>query len=81
MCSTYVRGLLGPMPTLLLFTFATLGTISQATAAPLDDYIAAPDPTYSYELLSTSDGPGYTAHIYTMNSQTWRDASEVDRPV
>ena len=81
MGSTPVQGPLGPMSTLLLFALATLATLSPASAAPLDDYIAAPDPTYSYELLSTSDGPGYTAHIYTMNSQSWRDASEVDRPV
>ncbi len=50
----------------------TLGT-------PLDDYVAAPDSSYRYSVLDTVSGPGYTAYIIEMTSQSWRTEGEVDR--
>jgi PhoPQ-activated pathogenicity-related protein len=47
----------------------------------LDRYIAAPDPNYRYELLSTIAGDGYTGYVLEMTSQQWRTAQEVDRPI
>ncbi len=48
-------------------------------ATALDDYIAAPDDSYKFELVNTVSGPGYTAYILDMTSQTWRKPHEVDR--
>lgn len=54
-----------------------------AQAAPgetaLDRYVRAPDPSYRYELVSTLNGPGYTAFVLDMVSQNWRKPGEVDR--
>jgi PhoPQ-activated pathogenicity-related protein len=52
---------------------------SEQTA--LDRYVAAPDPTYHYELINTVAGDGYTADLLEMTSQQWRTVAEVDRPV
>ncbi|HUS05989.1 MAG TPA: PhoPQ-activated pathogenicity-related family protein [Bryobacteraceae bacterium] len=61
-----------------------LAVAVQASAAhkptALDRYVAAPDPSYRYSLVSTLPGEGYTAYILDVTSQTWRSASEVDRP-
>ena len=50
-----------------------------ASATALDDYVAAPDPSYSFSLVSTSSGTGYTLHVLDMKSQTWRSSAEVNR--
>ena len=47
----------------------------------LDRYIAKPDPSYSWKLVSTITGEGYKAYVIDLTSQTWRSADEVDRPV
>jgi PhoPQ-activated pathogenicity-related protein len=47
---------------------------------PLDDYIAKPDPTYSWKVVNTIPGEGFTAFIVDMKSQTWRATPEVNRP-
>jgi len=52
-----------------------------AVATPLDDYVAAPDTNYSHRLVNTVTGPGYTAYILEMTSQSWRSRDEVDRPL
>jgi PhoPQ-activated pathogenicity-related protein len=48
---------------------------------PLDDYLAKPDPTYAWKLVRTVPGDGVTSYVLDLKSQTWRSASEVDRPV
>jgi len=48
-------------------------------ATALDDYVAAADPAYSYQLVNTISGSGYTAYVLDMTSQSWRSSSEVDR--
>ena len=45
----------------------------------LDRYVAAPDPAYKFELVSTLAGEGHTAYVIKMTSQTWRSEKEVDR--
>jgi PhoPQ-activated pathogenicity-related protein len=47
----------------------------------LDDYIAKPDPTYSWKLVKTVPGDGYTTLVVDLHSQTWRTRPEVDRTV
>ena len=52
-----------------------------ASGTPLDDYVAKPDDSYAYSVIKTVDGPGYTAYILDMTSQSWRSKDEVDRTV
>lgn len=64
--------------------FAAVMLMTPATAwedTPLDRYVAAPDPNYSYELLNMIHGDAYTAFVLEMTSQQWRTAEEVDRPI
>lgn len=58
-----------------LFSFVAQGT-------PLDDYVKAPDASFTYgpEPARVVEDPAYTARVWKMVSQTWRSASEVDRP-
>lgn len=46
---------------------------------PLDDYVNWADPSFTYSVHSTIPGPGYTARVISMTSQTWRNPLEVDR--
>ncbi|MBI9017448.1 MAG: PhoPQ-activated pathogenicity-related family protein [Phycisphaerae bacterium] len=69
--SARVKVLLASAWILLLFSLC-------AHATELDDYIAAPDANYKYEIVDTQKGEGYTAYIIKMTSQTWRKASEID---
>ena len=47
----------------------------------LDDYIAKPDPSYSYHLVSQTKTEGITTYVLEMTSQSWLTTQEVDRPV
>ncbi len=55
--------------------------ISTAVATPLDDYVAKPDPAFKYELVNQGERADSTTYVYHMVSQTWLDASKVDRPL
>jgi PhoPQ-activated pathogenicity-related protein len=76
--------------TLTLFALALL-VASTGLAGPrerlarkqtaLDRYVFKPDPNYSYKLMNTTKGEGYTAYILELTSQQWRTADEVDRPL
>jgi PhoPQ-activated pathogenicity-related protein len=48
---------------------------------PLDDYLARPEPAYSWKLVKTIPGDGVTSYVLDLKSQTWRSSPEVDRPV
>ena len=61
----------------MLVVFLAFVTIAGAT--PLDDYVAQPDPSYSYELVQTINHPQGKVYVIKMTSQTWRSASEVNR--
>ena len=63
---------------LVVFAVAVAFALS-AGATPLDDYVAAPDPSYRYDVIKTITGSGYTAYVIDLKSQTWRKESEVDR--
>jgi PhoPQ-activated pathogenicity-related protein len=65
-----------------LTILAVVLTAAQFTlGTPLDDYVAKPDSSYTYSLVKTIPGPGYTAYILDMTSQSWRSKEEVDRPL
>ena len=50
----------------LLILIATL-----AAATPLDDYVRAEDPTYSWSEVAQLPGKGYTARVLELTSQSW----------
>src|SRR5512138_174979 len=68
---------------LLLFAFSLMALCVPAMAqeTALDRYIARPDPSYAWKQMTTMTGQGYKATVIELTSQTWRSASEVDRPV
>src|SRR5437868_5461421 len=47
----------------------------------LDAYIAQADPSYSWKLVKTLRGDGYTTFVVDLSSQTWRARPDVDRPL
>jgi len=47
----------------------------------LDEYVAKPDPTYSWRLVKTIEGEGIKTHVVEMISQTWLTEAEVDHTV
>ena len=57
-----------------------LFTASAAETA-LDRYVKKPDDTYSFKVVNTVKGEGYTSFVVELTSQTWRKPSEVDRTV
>ena len=47
----------------------------------IDRYVAAPDASFSWKLLSTQVTPAGTLFVIDLKSQTWLKPDEVDRPV
>ena len=62
---------------LLLLTAAGCAHTHHRTA--LDRYVAQPDPNYTWRLVNTLPGEGYTAFVLEMTSQSWLAPQEVDR--
>ena len=46
-------------------------------ATALDDYVNAPDDTYSYKLIYEYEGPGFTTYYLNMTSQKWLTGKEL----
>jgi PhoPQ-activated pathogenicity-related protein len=63
----------------VVFLFA--GSASGWDSTALDRYVATPDASYHYQLLSSVGGNGYTGYVLEMTSQRWRTAEEVDQPI
>ena len=45
----------------------------------LDRFVQQADPAFSWKLLGTETGSGYTTYLLDMQSGSWRTGSEVDR--
>ncbi|MCK5862399.1 MAG: PhoPQ-activated pathogenicity-related family protein [Candidatus Hydrogenedentes bacterium] len=66
--------------TLILSSMAPASTLRVTeNLTPLDEYVAAPDPSYSWELRHTHHGKGWEGHVLYMASQTWLTEEQVDR--
>ncbi len=76
---TRLRSLLRNGVFFLVFGGIVVGLSQAASGTDLDDYVAASDPSYSYTLLATVPGAGYTDYVVDMTSQTWLTPAEVDR--
>ncbi len=61
------------------FVWGAPPAVTERTA--LDDYVAKPDPTFTWRLAQTKEGKDHTVFAIELISQTWRNADEVDRPV
>lgn len=46
---------------------------------PLDEYVAAPDDNYQWELRHTHEGDGWKGHVIHLVSQSWLTPDIVDR--
>lgn len=53
--------------------------VAQPTA--LDEYVSRPDTNYSFHLVSSQQGKGFTTFVLDMTSQAWLTTNEVDRPL
>ncbi|HET6328529.1 MAG TPA: PhoPQ-activated pathogenicity-related family protein [Planctomycetaceae bacterium] len=53
----------------------------RAGETALDRYVAKPDKTYSWKVISKTQVPGATVFVVDLKSQTWRTPKDVDRPV
>jgi PhoPQ-activated pathogenicity-related protein len=65
----------------ILSFLATAALAVAADKTALDRYVAAPDPNYKYELVTTTPGDGFTTYVLEMTSQQWRTKAEVDKPI
>jgi PhoPQ-activated pathogenicity-related protein len=52
-----------------------------AAQTALDRYVVAPDPSYSFKLVSTQNNGDFKTYVIDMTSQTWLSEKEVDKPV
>jgi PhoPQ-activated pathogenicity-related protein len=64
---------------LLLCVAICMGAGEERTA--LDEYVAAPDPNYTFELVNTIKGEGHTTYILNMTSQAWLTPKEVNHTI
>lgn len=54
-----------------------LSLVAVSFATPLDDYVNAPDPTYSWETVNSVRGLNFTAYNIKLTSQTWMTPQQV----
>ena len=60
---------------------ASLFVSVRAQQTALDRYVAKPDAAYSWKLVNTMQGEGYTGFVLELTSQQWRTEKDVDRPI
>ncbi|HEX8186495.1 MAG TPA: PhoPQ-activated pathogenicity-related family protein, partial [Blastocatellia bacterium] len=65
---------------LAALSISTLAVEAPAQETALDRYIAKRDSTYGWKLVNTISGDGYKGYVLELTSQTWRTATDVDRP-
>lgn len=66
----------------LVFTcWAAIAAPLPAAETALDRYVKKPDNTYQWKVVKKSAASGTTQFVVELTSQTWRDASQVNRPV
>ncbi len=56
-------------------------TVAEGELTALDKYVAAPDPNYSWKIVNTVKGEGYTGYIVDMVSQQFLTEKEVNKPI
>ncbi|CAF4008945.1 unnamed protein product [Rotaria sordida] len=66
---------------LAIFSLHTIIFISRYQATPLDDYVNAPDPYFSWTIIETYEEPDYKLYIVNLTSQKWIDETFSSRPI
>ena len=56
-------------------------TVAEGELTALDKYVAAPDANYSWKIVNTVKGEGYTGYIVDMVSQQFLTEKEVNKPI
>ena len=74
-----VGGRLGLVPALMALAVVLSVRPAPAAETALDRYVAAPDTNYTYQLVNTVPGKGFTTYILEMTSQSWLTTNEVNR--
>ncbi|MFN0167298.1 MAG: PhoPQ-activated pathogenicity-related family protein [Bryobacteraceae bacterium] len=64
----------------VLFTVLAAFTAEPKRPTALDRYVREPDSSYRYEVAVERSAGDVSINVLNMTSQTWRSASEVDRP-
>ena len=62
-------------------THAREGERLASKKTALDEYVAAPDPTFSWKTVTRRDSEDAVTLLVDLTSQTWRTPAEVDRPL
>jgi PhoPQ-activated pathogenicity-related protein len=62
-------------------SFAVAKAPKSAAKTPLDDYLQKSDAAYRWEVAKTVKGNPSSTFVIRLTSQSWRDRSEVDRPL
>lgn len=79
----YPRSIFTSAAVLLLSAAALHGSSADRTRlssqTALDRYVTAPDTNYTWHLVNTIPGDGYTTYIVEMISQSWLTTNEVNR--
>jgi PhoPQ-activated pathogenicity-related protein len=60
---------------------AVVQTRQNSELTSIDRYVAAPDDTFHWDLISTQETSAGTLFVIDLKSQTWLKPDEVDRPV
>ena len=64
-----------------LAAFCGLASLMASERTALDEYVAQPDPHYSWRLVREAEGEGYRATVLEMISQKWLTEEEVNQPI
>ncbi len=51
--------------------------LNKCEATPLDDYVNAPDPVFSWKRLQTYPQSTYTLYVLNLTSQRWFDGRAI----
>lgn len=65
--------------TLAVFAVFAFVLVAAPKKTPLDEYVAKPDPAYSWKLVNTVPGKNTDAYILEMTSQIWGEGKQIDR--
>lgn len=74
-----MAGLASALALVLILGLSSSFSVVQAT--PLDDYVNAPDPTYTWNIHNEIQGVGWTAYVLNLTSQQWLTPEDSSRPI
>ncbi|CAF1622101.1 unnamed protein product [Rotaria magnacalcarata] len=66
---------------LLAIIFISLLFIDKSQCTPLDDYVKAADPHFSWTVIQSYQQPDYVLYILNFTSQKWLDETFSNRPI